>query len=57
MAVASGCKQLTSLNLNDCRSITDAAVLAVASKCKQLTTLDLNFCGNIYGQPHCRGAR
>ena len=41
------CKQLTTLNLNGCRKITDAAVVAVASECKQLTTLDLDHCDNL----------
>jgi hypothetical protein len=44
VAVASGCKQLTSLNLGVCCNITDAAVVAVASGCKQLTTLNLRGC-------------
>ena len=42
-AVASGCKQLTSLHLEGC-DITDAAVQAVASACKQLTALHLGGC-------------
>ena len=41
VAVASGCKQLTTLDLWSCRNITDAAVVAVASSCKQLTRLNL----------------
>ena len=45
--VASGCKQLTSLSLLYCCTITDVAVVAVASGCKQLTTLNLWNCRNI----------
>ena len=45
--MASGCKQLTTLGLVCCRSITNAAVLAVASECKLLTTLDLYQCTKI----------
>ena len=47
VALASGCKQLTTLDLAGCNKITDAAVVAVASGCKQLTTLDLYDCHNI----------
>ena len=47
MAMASGCPQLTTLDLCNCDNITDAAVAAVASGCKQLTTLDLGCCDNI----------
>jgi hypothetical protein len=47
VAVVSGCKQLTTLNLRGCDKITDAAVVAVASGCKQLTTLHLEHCRNI----------
>ena len=46
-AVVSKCSQLSSLNLEGCGKITDAAVLAVASGCKQLTALDLSGCKNI----------
>ena len=46
-AVASECTQLTSLSLEGCDNITDAAVIAVASGCKQLTTLYLRYCRNI----------
>ena len=45
--VASGCKQLTSLSLLYCCTITDVAVVAVASGCKQLTTLSLLYCCTI----------
>ena len=47
VALASGCKQLTSLYLNSCRNITDTAVMALASECKLLTTLELGHCSNI----------
>ena len=39
VAVASGCKQLMSLDLGGCSKITDAAVVMLASGCKQLTSL------------------
>ena len=43
MAVASGCKQLKTLNLSRCFQITDEAVTAVtASGCKQLTYRVIN---------------
>ena len=41
VAVASDCKQLTTLELSGCDNITDAAVVAVASGCSLLTTLGL----------------
>ena len=56
VAVASGCKQLTTLKLSmhSMRApgmirtdITDAAVVAVAAGCKQLTSLDLSCCDEI----------
>jgi hypothetical protein len=47
VAVASGCKQLTTLVLRGCSKITDAAVVAVTSGCKQLTTLVLIGCCQI----------
>ena len=47
MAMASGCPQLTTLDLCNCDNITDAAVVAVASKCKQLTRFDLRGCSKI----------
>ena len=40
--MASGCEQLTELNLWCCGNVTDAAVAAVASGCEKLTVLDLN---------------
>ena len=46
-AVASGCPQLSSLNLNSCRKITDEAVVALASGCKLLSSLSLNSCRKI----------
>ena len=45
--MASYCKQLTTLALSYCSTITNAAVVAVASGCKQLTTLILLFCNKI----------
>ena len=47
MAMASGCPQLTTLDLCNCDNITDAAVVAVASGCPQLTTLNLHGCRKI----------
>ena len=47
VAVASECKQLTTLSLYMCFNITDAAVVAVTSARKQLTSLNLCCCGNI----------
>ena len=47
VAVASECKQLTTLSLFGCRYITDVAVVAVVSGCKQLTTLYLGGNSNI----------
>ena len=47
VAVASGCKQLKSLDLRCCSKITDAAAVVVAAKCKQLTSLNLGCCGEI----------
>ena len=46
-AVVSGGKQLTSLNLQYCYNITDAAVEAVASGCPQLTLLNLGECNDM----------
>ena len=47
VAVASGCLQLSSLDLSYCFNITDVGVVAVASMCKQLTTLNLRHCSKI----------
>ena len=48
MAVASNCKQLTTLDRMYCCNITDAAVVAVASGCPPLlTTLKLFLCSKI----------
>ena len=47
VAVASNCKQLTTLDRMFCRNITDAAVVAVASGCPLLTTLKLFLCSKI----------
>ena len=46
VSLASGCKQVTALDLGNCE-ITDAAVVAVASECKQLAMLHLACCSKI----------
>ena len=45
--MASGCKQLTTLNLGLCSKITDEALVTVTSRCPLLTKLTLAGCRNI----------
>ncbi|KNC55804.1 uncharacterized protein AMSG_12426 [Thecamonas trahens ATCC 50062] len=47
MVVVEMCPNLTSLGLNGCSNITDAAVVALAGGCPNLTTLNLYNCSNI----------
>ncbi|KNC55706.1 uncharacterized protein AMSG_12420 [Thecamonas trahens ATCC 50062] len=47
MVVAEMCPNLTSLDLNGCFNITDAAVVALAGGCPNLTSLRLYNCSNI----------
>ena len=39
-----GCHQLTSINLSDCRSISDISMSAIAEGCHQLTSINLGGC-------------
>ena len=42
--VAPDCPNLTSLNLQNCGGLTDAAVIALSQGCPRLSFLDLTFC-------------
>ena len=46
-ALASGCHQLLSLDINGCRNITDEGITALASGLPQLQFLDIGYCDNI----------
>ena len=46
-ALANGCHNLTTINLDSCTNITDAAITALANGCHNLTTIDLHACTNI----------
>ena len=46
-AYGEGCTQLTSLDLWDCKQITDASVIALSKGCPNLTSLDLSECEDI----------
>ena len=39
--------RLTSINLSDCRNITDTSVIEIAKGCSQLTSINLFNCGKI----------
>jgi 16S rRNA A1518/A1519 N6-dimethyltransferase RsmA/KsgA/DIM1 with predicted DNA glycosylase/AP lyase activity len=45
--IAKGCSQLTSINLELCKQITDASVIEIAKRCSQLTSINLQYCHNI----------
>ena len=42
--LAENCKQLSSLNLNWCRNVTDVVIKELAGNIKQLSSLNLDLC-------------
>ena len=49
LQVTQYCRQLTSLNVESCRNLTDASIGEVARGCEQLTSLNVAFCRNLTG--------
>ena len=43
-ALADNCRELTAVNVSDCRSLTDSAVVLLATHCRRLTKVALNGC-------------